>query len=86
MDLQTKPLSQQALIKEDCILLEGQAVFYRLFEDISGFSIEICFGEDHCRSRVGSGFARAAALYERLVQGEVTPCTMQDILDDLSNL
>ena len=89
MDLQIqtsseKPFRGEGVIKQDCLLIAGHTVYYRLYEQSSCFAIEICLDTERCRSHVGSSFARAAYLYELLVQGEVTPCTMQDILSDLT--
>ena len=87
MDLQTQDLyksspHKEQLIREICLPVAGVDVCYRLYERDARFAIEISLGADRCRSDVGKSFSRAAYLYELLVQGEVTPCTMQDILED----
>ena len=87
MDLQTQDLyksspHKEQLIREICLSVAGVDVCYRLYERDAHFAIEISLGADRRRSDVGKSFSRAAYLYELLVQGEVTPCTMQDILED----
>lgn len=47
------------------------------------FLVEIEF-EDECASAfLGAGFARAARIFEMLVEGAVTPCTLLDVLEGL---
>lgn len=89
MDLQIQAASQglpheEKLIREVCLLVAKRDVRYRLLECASRFVIEVSLGGDRTRSDVGKSFSRAAYLYELLVQGEVTPCTVQDILADLA--
>ncbi len=38
----------------------------------------------HCLCRVGQKEAPARALYERLVRGRVSPCTLRDIVNDFN--
>ena len=87
MDLKTQDLCnssshKEQLIRKICLPVAGVEVCYHLYERDAHFLIEISLGADCCRSDVGKSFSRAAYLYELLVQGEVTPCTMQDILED----
>ena len=89
MDMQLQASAQdsahgQTTIRETCLSLAGYDISYRLFERGSHFFVEVSLGTDRTRSDVGSSFSRAAHLYELLVQGEVTPCTVQDILEDLA--
>lgn len=87
MDQQMKGLQltsshEEILIKEIRQPVAGFDVSYRLYERAARFSIEISLDADRRRADVGKSFSNAAYLYELLVQGEVTPCTMQDILQD----
>lgn len=89
MDLQIQDSAQRSpheetMIRETCLSLAGYDVCYRLFERSSHFVIEITLDADCRRSDVGKSFSHAAHLYELLVEGEVTPCTMRDVLEDLA--
>ena len=84
LDLSRESSHEEMLIKEMKQLVAGLDACYRLYERETRFSIEISLGTERCRSDVGKSFSRAAYLYELLVQGEVTPCTMQDILEDFA--
>ena len=90
MDIQTQGSAQrfsdgEILIKETRLRVAGREARSRLFERGTCFLIEISFGVDCCRSAVGKRFSRAAYLYDLLVDGEVTPCTMLDILEDINS-
>ena len=84
MDLQIQPSAQGTPIREKRVALAGHKACYRLFERGSRFFIEISFDADRSQAEVGDSFSRAAYLYDLLVEGEVTPCTMRDILEDLA--
>ena len=89
MDLQLQASAQdlprgETMIREMSLSLAGYDICYRLFERGSHFVIEVSLGADRTRSDVGNSFSRAAYLYELLVQGEVTPCTVQDVLEDFA--
>ena len=84
MDLQIQPSAQEMPIREKRMALAGREGCYRLFERGSRFFIEITLGADRSSADVGSSFYRAAYLYDLLVEGEVTPCTLQDILEDFA--
>ena len=84
MDLQIQPSAQGTPIREKRVALAGHEACYRLFERGSRFFIEISFDADRSQAEVGDSFSRAAYLYDLLVEGEVTPCTMRDILEDLA--
>ena len=89
MNLQIQDLTRQSpqeekLVKETHLAFAGSDARYRLFECRSHYLIEISFGKECSRSDVGKSFSRAAYLYDLLIEGEVTPCTMSDILEDLS--
>ncbi|MBO5355849.1 MAG: hypothetical protein J6B09_07270 [Clostridia bacterium] len=87
MDLQIQASAQclpheEKLIRERHVLVAGCEACYRLFECGSHFLVEVRLGADCVRSDIGTSFSRAAHLYDLLVEGEVTPCTVQDILQD----
>lgn len=73
---------EETMIRETRLVVAGYDVCYRLYECRTCFLIELSLGADRCRSYVGNSFSRAAYVYELLVRGEVTPCTMQDIIED----
>lgn len=47
------------------------------------FSVEIEFEGERARAFLGEGFARAARIFELLVEGAVTPCTLCDVVEGL---
>ena len=46
------------------------------------FFIELTLGEECASAPVGSRLSRAARLFDLLVDGTVTPCTLHDVLED----
>lgn len=73
------------LMKEDSLVLTGQRMTYRLYEGktpIEQYWIEIEAGNTHACVYVGQNFPCAAKIYTSLLRGEVTPCTLQYIVED----
>ena len=55
---------------------------YRLWEHTSGFFVEICLKQESRCCAVGASLSRAVTLFELLVSGGVTPCTLGDVVED----
>ena len=68
------------------LLVAGGAVCYRLLENPPQYLVECVFRGASILLPVGQRFSTAAEIYERLVRGEVTPCTAGDIVEDMQIL
>ena len=51
-------------------------------EEAPLFLIRLSLGEECAIAPVGSSLSRAAELFDLLVEGTVTPCTLCDVLED----
>lgn len=72
-------------IKEDEQRVLDKRVIYRLYEyrgTVPLYEMEIATSEERERAVLGNDFARAADIYSALFRGEVTPCTLNNIIDD----
>ena len=49
------------------------------------YYVEIFFAGERAAAALGEDYATAGAVFERLVCGVVTPCTLFDILQDIKN-
>ena len=47
------------------------------------YFVEICRHKERAGAYLGEDAACAYSLFERLVQGTVTPCTLRDIVEDI---
>lgn len=77
---------ERILIKEEWLTIAGRTVRYALYEhkgSRSQYEIGIRTDEEDVRSFTGQSFPRAAKLFTLMVEGEVTPCSFYDILEDL---
>lgn len=72
-------------MKENSLILANMRTTYRLYEaknPIEQYWIEIEAANTSSHSYVGQYFANAAKIYTLLLRGEVTPCTLQYIVED----
>lgn len=63
-------------------------VFYRLYEYHGAdlwYEVEIELTGERETASLGSDFSRAADIYKALFLGEVTPCTLKNIIEDCFN-
>ena len=79
------------LIQEDLQHQTGFPILYRLHaqgnESDSHFSISVTIpDEETCEVDAGSDLLRALNYYRRIKDGNVTPCTLTEILQDLRYL
>ena len=49
------------------------------------YYVEITYGAERAAARLGSDYAEAQILFDRLVAGTVTPCTLIDVIADAKN-
>ena len=61
----------------------GRWVVYRLTEQKGEYWIECRFGKERVRHSLGQSLSTASEVFEQLVSGTVTPCTLADILSDM---
>ena len=90
MQLQSKSATTQAVALKEIFArsypVDERSATCRLLateSEPAAFLIEIEFDEARRRVLLGEGFARAALIFEALVKGRVTPCTLADIIADL---
>ena len=65
--------------------LLGESVRYRLYEGrFAGcrYYVEVTYREERAAAYLGEDKGRAQRLYELLVKGTVTPCTLESIVVD----
>ena len=65
--------------------IAGDLICYRLLFHAFHYFLECTYGGEGHLYALGKRFSHAAFLFEAIVQGEVTPCTACDILEDLQN-
>ena len=79
---------ERNLIKEDVQTIIGKQVFYRLYEyrdaDLR-YEMEIELTGERENASLGSDLTRAPDIYKALFLGEVTPCTLKNIIEDCFN-
>lgn len=79
---------ERNLIKEDVQIIIGKQVFYRLYEYRGAdlwYEVEIELTGERENASLGSDLTRAADIYKALFLGEVTPCTLKNIIEDCFN-
>lgn len=76
---------EMQLMKEDTLILMGQKMTYRLYAErnpIGRYWIESAAGNECVCVYAGQDLSRAAEIYQAAVRGEVTPCTLQYVVED----
>ena len=72
---------------EDHVYFGGMQLTYRLLlmpgEVAHRYFISISLGEETCEADAGSELARALGHYQRIRQGCVTPCGLDDVMQEL---
>ena len=64
------------------LVIAGEEASYRLLERTPQYFAECTYGCERLTVPLGQSFSRAAMLFEMLWRGEVTPCTVIDVLED----
>ena len=72
---------------EDHVYFGGLQLTYRLLllpgEVMHRYFICISLGEESCEAEAGNDLARALCYYQRVKEGCVTPCTLDDVMQEL---
>ena len=75
-------------IKGDVRTVLGKDVFYRFYEvrraGFRTYAINVSCGLESEMYSFGSDRAAAAAIYEQIVEGTLTPCTLKDVAEDFN--
>ena len=83
-----KTINQQAIVLcEDHVCFGGMQLTYRLLlipgEMMHHYSISISLGDETCEAEAGNDLSRALAHYQRVREGCVTPCGLDDVMQEL---
>ena len=72
---------------EDHVYFGGMQLTYRLSlipgEVMHRYSISISLGEETCEAEAGNDLSRALGHYQRIREGCVTPCGLDDVMQEL---
>ena len=84
-----KKATKQPIIAlcEDHVYFGGMQLTYRLLlipgEVMHLYSISISLGEETCEADAGNDLSRALGHYQRIREGCVTPCGLDDVMQEL---
>ncbi len=71
------------VIQKDSRFIKGKTANYTLsYGSENVFVIDVYYGDEEKRCIFKSDFYDAVCFYNRIVNGQVTPCTLQDIVLD----
>ena len=72
---------------EDNVYFGGMQLTYRLLlvpgEVVHRYSISVSLGEETCEADAGSELSLALGHYQRIREGCVTPCGLDDVMQEL---
>ena len=72
---------------EDHVYFGGMQLTYRLLlapgEVLHRYSISVSLGEETCEAEAGNDLLRALGHYQRIREGIVTPCALEDVMQEL---
>ena len=72
---------------EDHVYFGGMQLTYRLLltpgEVMHRYSISISLGDETCEADAGNDLSRALCHYQRIREGCVTPCGLDDVMQEL---
>ena len=72
---------------EDHVYFGGMQLTYRLLlapgEVLHRYSISVSLGEETCEAEAGNDLSRALGHYQRIREGIVTPCALDDVMQEL---
>lgn len=79
--------TRQILLTEDHVYFGGMSLAYELHmvvgEPCRRFRIRVAKAEECSEGDIGCDLFRAVECYRSVVKGTVTPCTLDDVLQDL---
>ncbi len=83
-----KAIDQRAIVLcEDHVYFGGMQLTYRFLllqgEVMHRYSISISLGEETCEAEAGSDLMCALEHYRRIREGYVTPCGLDDVMQEL---
>ena len=73
-------------LEEETVSFGGMLLKYQLFVrncEEGRFLIHVQSGDEHMEAVLGNRVDSALKLYHAIVRGRVTPCGLQDVVDDL---
>ena len=72
---------------EDHVCFGGMQLIYRLLlvpgDVMHQYSISISLGGETCEADTGNELLRALEHYQRIHEGRVTPCGLEDVMQEL---
>lgn len=72
---------------EEHVYFGGMQLTYRLSllpgEVMHRYVISVCLGEEFCEAEAGNDLSRALGHYQRIREGCVTPCGLDDVMQEL---
>ncbi|MBQ8341020.1 MAG: hypothetical protein IJY22_01415 [Clostridia bacterium] len=68
---------------ERFLLIGHGMAHYRFLEHLPQYFVDCHYGTDHAFLPLGQDPKRAQDIFDLLIRGEVTPCTMADVIHDL---
>ena len=72
---------------EDHVYFGGMQLTYRLLllpgEVMNDYSISISLGKETCEAEAGNDLLLAIEHYQRIREGRVTPCALDDVMQEL---
>ena len=78
-------MTENACVVDECeIVLCDRPLRYRVLRNERGYVIEVRYDGERAAAFAGADLFRAASAYQKIVRGAVTPCTLTDVLADLS--
>ena len=75
-----------ALLREDQARVLDAVAKYRLYEGSfasAQYYVEVTLENERSAAYLGEDAARAMSVYKTILDGTVTPCTLQSIVEDL---
>ena len=83
-----KAINYQAItLCEDHVYFGGMQLTYRLYlipgELVHRYTISISLGKETCEADAGNDLSRALGHYQRIREGCVTPCGLDDVMQEL---
>ena len=76
--------AERQILDEREIIVCGRPLRYCLFQSERGYGIEVRYAGDDATAFAGTDLLGAVSAYDKIVRGAVTPCTLADVLADLS--
>lgn len=76
------------VLKEEQVLFGGLSIYYRFCvraeKGEPRFLIAVTLGEENAVREIGTHLMRALNTYQKIVGGAVTPCSLDDVLADIT--